>query len=208
MALRFVDHAGFQRTCLIAAAGGALGACYASWMAPAAGMIPWAAAGATFALAAAVRWQGEIPPAPCIAAAAALAVAAACAAPSLVSLREIAATILPASGASALAGAVLGLWLGGATAPLHVRAVDLVERRLAELRSQLEPEALRLAERAMSARVLLLRTAPAGVRPGLRRVADRLALAALDLAREGTEASRAELLDRVVQLERACSALG
>ncbi|HKB75808.1 MAG TPA: hypothetical protein VKC58_04380, partial [Myxococcales bacterium] len=80
MALRFVDHAAFQRTCLIAAAGGALGACYASWMAPAAGMIPWAAAGATFALAAAVRWQGEIPPAPCIAAAAALAVAAACAA--------------------------------------------------------------------------------------------------------------------------------
>ncbi len=60
----------------------------------------------------------------------------------------------------------------------------------------------------MSARVLLLRTAPADVRPGLRRVADGLALSALDLARQGTEASRAELLERVVQLERACSALG
>jgi hypothetical protein len=45
------------------------------------------------------------------------------------------------------------------------------------------------------------------VREGLRRVADALALSALDLAGQGTEASRAESLERVVQLERACSAL-
>ena len=205
MALRFEDHAGFQRTCLIAAAGGALGASYP----PVANIVPWAAAGAMFALGAAMRWDGELPPALWIVAAAALAVGVGWAAPWIAALREIAAIILPASGAAALGGAVLGLWLGSATAPLHLRAGrDRIERRLAELRSQLDPEALRLAERAVSARILLLRTAPPEVRSGLRRVADGLALSALDLSRQGTEASRAELLERVVQLERASSALG
>src|SRR5207302_556961 len=92
---------------------------------------------------------------------------------------------------------------GGALAAGYATSIT----RLAELRLRLDPEALRLAERVASARILLLRTAPSEVRPGLRRVADRLALSALDLAGQGTEASRAELLERVVQLERACSTL-
>ena len=207
MALRFEDHAGFERTCLIAAAGGALAAGYATSVTPPADLVPWAAAGAVFALGVAVRWE-ELPPVPCIAAAALLAAGAVYAAPSLLPLTEILETVVPAPGAAALGGAVLGLWLGGATVPLHLRVgSDRVERRLAELRLRLDPEALRLAERVASARILLLRTAPSEVRPGLRRVADRLALSALDLAGQGTEASRAELLERVVQLERACSTL-
>jgi len=207
VALRFEDHAAFERTCLIAAAGGGLVACSATSLAPAAGLVPWAAVGAVLAVAAAARWD-ELPPAACIAASAALAVGAGCAAPSLLPLTEILETVLPRSGAAALGGAVLGLWLGAATAPLHLRAgEDRVGRRLAELRPRLDPEALRLAERALSARDLLLRTAPSEVRPGLRRVADGLALSALDLAVQGTEASRAGSLERVVQLERACSAL-
>ena len=208
MTFRFEDHGAFGRTCLIAAAGGGFLACYASSMTPAAGLVPWAAVGAVFALGAAARWEDDLPPIACIAASGALAVGAGYAAPSLVPLTEILGTVLPVSGAAALGGAVLGLWLGAATAPLHVRAGgDRIERRLAELRSALDPEALRLAERAVCARVLLLRTAPSEVRPGLRRIADGLALSALDLAGQRTEASRAELLERVVQLERACSTL-
>jgi hypothetical protein len=71
------------------------------------------------------------------------------------------------------------------------------------MRPRLGPEALRLAERAVAARLLLLRTAPAEVRPGLRKAADGLALAALALAEQDTEASRAALLERVEHLERA-----
>src|SRR2546430_15674003 len=46
VALRFEDHAGFERTCLIAAAGGALAAGYATSVTPPADLVPWAAAGA------------------------------------------------------------------------------------------------------------------------------------------------------------------
>jgi len=208
VALRFEDHAAFERTCLIAAASGGFLACSATSMTPASGLVPWAAVGAVLALAAAARWDDDRPPVACIAASAALAVGAGCAAPSLLPLTDLLGTVLPRSGATALGGAVLGLWLGAATAPLHLRAgADRIGRRLAELRPRLDSEALRLAERALSARDLLLRTAPSEVRSGLRRVADGLALSALDLAGQGTEASRAESLERVVQLERACSAL-
>ena len=208
MALRFEDHEAFERTCLIAAAGGGFAAWSTTSITPAAGLVPWAVVGAAFALGAAARWDQDRPPIACIAAWAALGAGVGCAAPSLTPLTEILGSVLPGSGAAALGGAVLGLWLGAATAPLHVRAGgDRVERRLAELRSGLDPEALRLAERALSARVLLLRTAPSEVRRELRRVADRLALSALDLAGQRTGASRAELLERVVQLERACSVL-
>ena len=88
MALRFEDHAGFERTCLIAAAGGALAAGYATSITPPADLVPWAAAGAVFALGVAVRWE-ELPPVPCIAAAALLAAGAVYAAPSLLPLTEI-----------------------------------------------------------------------------------------------------------------------
>ena len=204
MALRFEDHARFQRTCLLAAAGGALAAYYATWMMPAAPLAPWAAAGAIFAVGVAQRWQDELPPVACIGAAVALAVGAGLAAASLPALTELLGTLLPAAGAAAVGGAVLGLWLGGATVPLHLRtARDRVERRLSGLRPRLEPELLRLAERAAAARTQLLQTAPPEVRSGLRRVADGLALAALDLAEQGTEISRARLIEHVDQLERA-----
>lgn len=208
MPLRLEDHAAFERTCLIAAAGGGFLACTASSTAPVSGLVPWAAAGTVLALAAAARWEDDRPPVACIAASAALAVAAGCAAPAILPLTDLLGTVLPRSAATAVGGAVLGLWLGAATAPLHLRAGgDRIGRRLAELRPRLDAEALRLAERALTARDLLLRTAPSEVRPGLRRVADGLALSALDLAGQGTQASRAEALERVVQLERACSAL-
>src|SRR2546421_8082335 len=116
--LRFEDHAGFERTCLVAATGGALAAFYATSTTPPADLVPRAAAGAVFALVVAVRWE-ELPPVPCIAAAAALAAGAVYAAPSLLALTEILEIVLPRSGAAALGGAALGLWLGGATIPLH-----------------------------------------------------------------------------------------
>jgi len=245
VALRFEDHAGFERTCLIAAAGGALAAYYATWMMPAARLVPWAAAGAMaalvplrggrrrwqtaivaisaaggvavallgdgavaaaaiFAFGAALRWEDQLPPAACIVAAVAVAAGAGFAALSLPALTELLGTVLPGAGGAAVGGAILGLWLGGATAPLHLRtARDRVEQRLAGLRPRLEPELLRLAERAAAARAELLRSAPSEVRPGLRRVADGLALAALDLAEQGTEISRARLIEHVDQLERA-----
>lgn len=249
MALRFEDHAGFERTCLIAAAGGALAAYYATWMALPLGFLPWAAAGAMaalvplrgarrrwqtaivaisaaggmavallsdgtvavaaiFALGTAARWEDELPPAACIVAAVALAAGAGLAAPSLAELAGLLGTALPAAGAGALGGAVLGLWMGAATAPLHLRTGgDPVELRLAGLRPRLAPELLRLAERAAAARTELLRTAPSEVRSGLRRAADGLALAALDLAEQGTEVSRERLREHVDQLERAREAV-
>lgn len=149
MALRFEDHAAFQRTCLIAAACGALAAYYATWMALPKGFLPWAGGAALvaatiFALRAAERWHDELPPVACIVAAVALAAGAAFAAPSLLALVELLRTLLPASGAAALGGAVLGLWMGAATGPLHVRAgEDRVARRLLEFEPRIDPESLR-----------------------------------------------------------------
>jgi hypothetical protein len=130
VALRFEDHAGFQRACLLAAAGGALGASYATWMLPPARLVPWAAAGAAFALAMVLRWQHEIfPPVACIAAAVALAAGAVLAAGALPALAELLETLLPPAGAAGVGGAVLGLWLGAATAPLHLRSGGLENAR-------------------------------------------------------------------------------
>jgi hypothetical protein len=130
MALRFEDHAGFQRSCLLAAAGGALGASYATWMLPSARLVPWAAAGAVFALAMVLRWQHEFfPPVACLAAAVALAAGAVFAAAALPALTELLETLLPRPGAAGVGGAVLGLWLGAATAPLHLRSRGLTRAR-------------------------------------------------------------------------------
>jgi hypothetical protein len=204
MPLRFEDHKGFERTCLMAAAGGALAAYYATWMMPAARLVPWAAAGALFAVGVALCREHELPPPACIAAAVALGVGVCFAAPSVPVLSELLETVLPRAGAAALGGAVLGLWSGAATVPLHLRtARDRVEQRLAGLRPRLAPELFRLAERAAAARAELLRSAPSEVRPGLRRAADGLALAALDLAEQGTDVSRARLVEQVARLERA-----
>jgi hypothetical protein len=128
MAFRFEDHAGFQRACLLAAAGGALGASYATWMLPSARLVPWAAAGAVFALAMVLRWQA-LPPVACIAAAVALAAGAVLAAGALPALAELLETLLPRAGAAGVGGGVLGLWLGAATAPLHVRSGRLERAR-------------------------------------------------------------------------------
>jgi len=174
---------------------------------PAARLVPRAAAGAMpaiFAVAVALWREDELPPAACIAAAAALVAGAGLAAPSLPALTELLGTVLPRAVAAGAGGAILGLWLGGATAPLHLRtARDRVEQRLAGLRPRLDPELLRLAERAAAARAELLRSAPSEVRSGLRRAADGLCLAALDLADQGTDVSRARLVEWVDQLERA-----
>lgn len=149
MALRFEDHAAFQRTCLLAAACGGLAAYYATWMTLPKGFLPWAGAASLvaatiFALRAAERWQDELPPAACIVAAVALAAGAAVAAPSLLALVELLRTVLPAAGAAALGGAVLGLWMGAATGPLHVRAgEDRVAQRLLDLDARIDPERLR-----------------------------------------------------------------
>ena len=155
MALRFEDHAAFQRTCLIAAACGALAAYYATWMALPKGFLPWATAAALvastiFALRAAERWDDELPPAACIVSAVALAAGAALAAPVLLALVELLRIVLSAALAAALGGAVIGLWMGAATGPLHVRAGgDRIARRLLDPESRIDPELLRqLRERA------------------------------------------------------------
>jgi len=149
VALRFEDHAAFQRTCLIAAGCGALAAYYATWIALPKGFLPWAgaaslAAATIVALRAAERWEDDLPPVACIVAAVALAAGVALAAPSLVALVELLHSVLPAAGAAALGGAVLGLWMGAATSPLHLRAgEDPVTRRLLELEPRIDPESLR-----------------------------------------------------------------
>jgi len=209
VALRFEDHEGFERVCLIAAAGGAVVACTVEWTALPKGLVPWAAAGAMaawmiFVLGSGARRDEELPPAVCIAGAVVLVGGAGLLARSLPALVELLGTVLPAAGADALGGAVLGLWMGAATAPLHVRAgSDRVERRLAALTPRLDPELLRLAQRAAAARTELLRSVPSEVGPGMRRAADGLALAALDLAEQGTDASRAQLREYVDRLEQA-----
>jgi len=126
VALRFEDHAGFERTCLFAAGGGAVAAYYATWLSLPRGFLPWAAAAALvaatiLALRGAERWHDQLPPAVCVAAAVVLAACAALAAPLLLPLVELLRTALPAAVAAGLGGGVLGLWTGAATAPLHVR---------------------------------------------------------------------------------------
>lgn len=209
MSLRFENPAGFERTCLAAAGSGAAAAVLAGWTGHAGVLLLWAAA-AALAVAAllAVRAQHELPPTACIVTAIALAAAAGLSARGIPALAELLATLLPRDATAAASGAVLGLWLGSASAPLHLRgAADPVEARLAKLRPRLEPELLRLSERAVAARAGLLRSAPAELEPELRRVADEIALSALDLAVDRTRGTREDLLERVTWLERASSAL-
>jgi hypothetical protein len=111
------------------------------------------------------------------------------------SLPELAlelAQLVPALVAQAIAGALLGLWIAAACAPLHVSLqADPVEAKLASLRAILGPELRALAERAVSARSAAAAALPAGSRGDLRGLLDALALAALELARRGAELGRA-----------------
>jgi len=192
VALRFEDPAGFERTCLAAAGGGAAAAVCAGWTGHAADLLPWAAAAAlVVAVALAFTSHDELPPIPCIAASLALAAVAGLSARGIPSLAELLGTVLPRDPTAAVAGAVLGLWLGSASAALHVRMrPDRIERRFARLRPRLDAELLRLCERALAARAEMLRKAPREVGPELRRVADGIALAALDRAERRTEGAR------------------
>jgi hypothetical protein len=80
------------------------------------------------------------------------------------------------------------LWLGIASAPLHVLfGADQVEARLSALRISLSAELRPLAERAVSARRAALALLPRGE---LRGVFDSLALAALQVAEQASELSR------------------
>ena len=244
MALRFEDHASFQRACLLAAAGSALAAWLVAWTAPTPDLLAWGTAGAmaalvplrrgehgwqtaivaisagggvalallghggapaavVFALGAALRWEDELPPVACIAAACALATGAGWAMASIPALTQVFTAMMPIPVAAALGGGVLGLWLGGACAPLHLRAgKDRIEMRLADLGPRLEPELLQLARRAAEARQAALRITPPALRPELRRLLDGLAIAALDLAEQGSEISRGAS----AELERDLSA--
>lgn len=208
MALRFEDHRGFERACLAASAAGAAAAYCAAWAGARSAVPAWSAAGALVAVGLVVAVADEVPPPACIAAAVGLAIVALAAAPSLNALLGVLDPVLAPRGVAASGGAVLGLWLGSATAPLHVRSGhDRVEERLAQLHTRLAPDLLELAQRAAAARAGLLGAAPEHLRPGLRRAVDRVALEAFALAEQGGDVSRAAMLDRVAELERARSAL-
>ena len=87
-----------------------------------------------------------------------------------------------------VAGAAYGLWLGVASAPLHVLlGDDPVEARLSALRVSLTPELRALAERAAAARRSALQLLPRGE---LRSVFDSLAFGALQVAEQAAELSR------------------
>ncbi len=123
------------------------------------------------------------------------------------------AQLLP-GGALLLAGALAGLWIACACAPLHLSIQsDVVETRLAALRPLLGAELRPLAERAAAARAAAAAALPPNARGDLRGLLEALALAALDLARRGAELGRTaslaveeELSKRVAQLGRSAEA--
>jgi hypothetical protein len=117
-------------------------------------------------------------------------------------------------GAPLLSGALTGLWIAAACAPLHLSLqADAVEARLAALRPLLGAELRPLAERAAAARAAAAAALPQGARGDLRGLLDALALAALDLARRGADLGRTaslameeDLARRVEQLGRSAAA--
>ena len=119
------------------------------------------------------------------------------------------AQLVPA--APLLAGALTGLWIAAACAPLHLSLqADAVEAKLAALRPLLGAELRPLAERAAAARAAAATALPQGSRGDLRGLLDALALAALDLARRGADLGRTaslaieeDLAKRVDQLGRS-----
>ena len=156
VSVRFTGQLRFERTCLLAAVGAgtaaaAAGGPFASWTV--------VAGAAAFALAAALSWSGDRIPLLCVAAACVTAALAAWASVLLLpALSEILSSVLPAWMASGIAGAVQGLWVAAACAPLHARiaagppaerlataVLDLAERA-AELSSEREQLVDRLRE--------------------------------------------------------------
>ena len=144
LSLRFAEHRRFEGTCLLAAAAAGTAAAladgpFASWTV--------VAGGAAFALAAALAWSGDRIPAICLAAACATAALAAWASVALLpALSEILSSIVPAGMASGIAGAVQGLWIAAACAPLHTRiAAGPAEERLATAVVDLDQRAAALS---------------------------------------------------------------
>ena len=137
---------------------------------------------------------GATPPSPAaVALCAALSASAqAAAAVTLPYLSAALATVAPPWIAAGLSGGAMGLWTALAAAPLHVRlGGDALERRLAALRTSLDPELGALAERAMAARrgAAIALAAVGGAELGI--LLDSLTAAALDLAARAAELSRA-----------------
>jgi len=120
---------------------------------------------------------------------------------------------LPRAMAWLLCGALGGLWLAVASAPLHLGIViDRVEERLASVRALPLGELRALVDRIAASRRAALATlrGPAGA--ALRSELDGLTIAALDLARRGAELLRAappaveqELARRAAELEAAAA---
>jgi hypothetical protein len=126
------------------------------------------------------------------------------------------AMVVPAWIAGAVSGAVLGLWFGLCSAPLHVRVGgDAVETRLGALHASLGPELRALAERAVAARRGVGVELLPGARSELRTLIDSLTSAALDLAGRAAELARAtspavgeELQLRSAQLAKSAETAG
>ena len=118
------------------------------------------------------------------------------------------ATVVPGWVASGVSAAVLGLWIGLCSAPLHVRVGgDPVETRLGTLRSSLAPELRALAERAVAARRGVAMELPSGARSELRALIDSLTSAALGLAGRAAELARAASPAVGEELRRRCAQL-
>jgi hypothetical protein len=212
---RFEDHGGFQRTVLLCAAGASLAAVFSLPAGAVAAMVALSAwpgaevkrrrllAGVGAAVFGAWYFTDEAwlmpvmggllglsfctsrrelePPKPWAVAA---TVSVSAASTLLLPLASAAVHILPRF----IAGAAYGLWLGIASAPLHVvLGGDPVEMRLSALRLSLTADLRALAERAVTARRSALALLPRGE---LRGVFDSLALGALQVAAQAAELSR------------------
>lgn len=128
-----------------------------------------------------------------------------------VALTAASTLLLPLAGAVTqllprfVAGAAYGLWLGIASAPLHVLlGEDPLEARLSSLRVSLSAELRALAERAVSARRAAFELLPRGE---LRGVFDSLALAALQVAEQAAELSKSASPALENDLQRRSAAL-
>jgi hypothetical protein len=218
MDVRFEDHARFQRCAAWCALGGAVlgasGIPLLPWDSPRAGVLAAALLGLLLVAdrREAARKRGAAPPASWATALALAAsvLAVALGAVTLPALFAALALHLPRPLAGAVPGSVLGLWLGLAALPLHLRlGGDALEAHLEAIRSALGPELRALAERAAAARREALARLPSGAARELPAALDALGAAALELAARAGELCRAcspqaegELRERCAWLER------
>jgi hypothetical protein len=234
MEARFEDHGGFQRTVLLCTAGAAVAAIFGLEAGASAALLALSAwpsaevrrcrllAGLGAAIFGAWYFSGEAWLLPLTGAllglsfalgrreadarspkpwAIAITVALTAASTLLLPLATAATLLLPRF----VAGAAYGLWLGIASAPLHVLlGDDPVEARLSALRITLGNELRPLAERAVAARRAAFELLPRGE---LRGVFDSLALGALRVAEQAAELTRSASPALENDLQRRSAAL-